>query len=77
MTIVAAITSTVPLVAHPVRVVIEPTNIERAGHPVNDPAGSDPHGKQQRLIKRLGEVNTDTLAKVDDALKISLALVEI
>ena len=77
VTIVAAITSTVPLVAHPVRVVIEPTNMNGLDTRSTILLDQIRTVDRQRLIKRLGEVDTDTLAKVDDALRISLALVEI
>lgn len=77
VTIVAAITSTVPVVPHPVRVVIEPTNMNGLDTRSTVLLDQIRTVDRQRLVKRLGQVDLDTMAKVDDALRISLALVEI
>ena len=77
VTIVAAITSTVSPVPYPVEVVIDST----AGNGLDvrssirlDQIRTVDH---QRLVRRLGAVNNATMAKVDEALKISLGLINI
>src|SRR5688500_15426583 len=77
LTIVAAITSTVSAVPYPVEAVINPT----AGNGLD--ARSSIRLDQirtvdrQRLVRRLGSVDSISMAKVDEALKISLGLVRL
>jgi mRNA interferase MazF len=75
LTIVAAITSTVSPVSYPVEVVIDPTASN--GLDVRSSIRLDQIRTvdRQRLVKRLGVVDSSTMAKVDEALKISLGLV--
>ena len=76
LTIVAAISSQFATPPHPREVVIEPSE---SGLPkasavvVNQIRTVD----RQRLIKRLGVLDSATMRRVDDALKISLGLVEL
>ena len=75
LTIVAAITSKVSPVPYPVEVVIEPGQANglkaRSAIRLDQIRTVD----RQRLIKRLGAVEPATLAKVDEAIKISLGLI--
>jgi len=75
LTIVAAITSTVSAVLYPVEVVLDPTTTN--GLEVRSSIRLDQIRTvdRQRLIRRLGIVDSATMAKVDKALKISLGLV--
>lgn len=77
LTIVAAITSSVSPVPYPVEVVIDPT----AGNGL-DVLSSIRLDQirtvdRRRLVRRLGVVDSATIAKVDEALKISLGLVRL
>ena len=75
LTIVAAITSKVSPVPYPVEVVIEPdeaNGIEtRSAIRLDQIRTVD----RQRLMKRLGTVDAETMRKVDEAIKISLGLI--
>src|SRR6266567_2830834 len=75
LTIVAAITSTVSPVPYPVEVVIEPTTAN--GLDVRSSIRLDQIRTvdRQRLVRRLGVVDSATMAKVDEAIKISLGLI--
>ena len=75
VTIVAAITSTVS--AHPVTVAIVPTKTNGLSVRSTIHLGQIRSVDRQRLVKRLGVVDPTTMRKVDDALKISLGLIEI
>lgn len=77
VTIVAAITSSVSPVTYPVEVIVEPTRIN--GLAVRSAIRLDQIRTvdRQRLIKKLGEIDRGTLARVDQAIKISLGLIEI
>jgi mRNA interferase MazF len=72
---VAAIISTVSEVPYPVEVVIEPTTGNgldgRSSIRLDQIRTLD----RQRLIRRLGAVDSATMARVDEAIKISLGLV--
>lgn len=75
-TIVAAITSKVSTPPYPNEVVIQPTG---AGLEVISTVRLD-HIRtvdRRRLIKRLGMVDTVTMRRVDEAIKISLGLVNL
>jgi len=77
LTIVAAITSTVSPVPYPVEVVIEPATSN--GLDVRSSIRLDQIRTvdRQRLVRRLGALDSATMAKVDEALKISLGLVRL
>jgi|HubBroStandDraft_6_1064221.scaffolds.fasta_scaffold223916_3 mRNA interferase MazF len=77
LTIVAAITSSVPHVSYPVEVVINPT--ASTGLDVESLIRLDQIRTvdRERLIRRLGVADTVTMAKVDGAIKISLGLVRL
>lgn len=75
LTIVAAITSAISPVPYPVEVVIDPTAAN--GLDVRSSIRLDQIRTvdRQRLARRLGVVDSATVAKVNEALKISLGLV--
>jgi mRNA interferase MazF len=77
LTIVAAITSTVSPVPYPVEVIIDPTAtngmVVRSSIRLDQIRTVD----RQRLVRRLGVVDSAIVAKVDEALKISLGLVHL
>jgi mRNA interferase MazF len=77
LTIVAAITSSVSPVPYPVEVVIEPTTAN--GLDVRSSIRLDQIRTvdRQRLVRRLGLVDSAAMTKVDDAIKISLGLIRI
>lgn len=77
LTIVAAITSTISPVPYPVEVVIDPT--AGNGLDVRSSIRLDQIRTvdRQRLSRRLGVVDSAIVAKVDEALKISLGLVRL
>src|SRR5271157_4540810 len=71
LTIVAAITSSVSPVPYPVEVVSDPT--ARNGLEVRSSIRLDQIRTvdRQRLVRRLGAVDPATMAKVDEAIRIS------
>ena len=77
LTIVAAITSAVSPVPYPVEVVIDPAagnGLEvRSSIRLDQIRTVD----RQRLVRRLGVADSPTMAKVDEAIKISLGLIKI
>src|ERR1035437_4466729 len=77
LTIVAAITSSVSPGPYPVEVVIDPT--AGNGLDVRSSIRLDQIRTvdRQRLVRRLGVVDSSTVAKVDGALTISLGLVRL
>ena len=77
LTIVAAVTSKVPVMSFPVEVVVEPA--KAVGLKIRSAIRLDQIRtiNRQRLIKRLGSVDPTTMRKVDEAIKISLGLVEL
>jgi mRNA interferase MazF len=77
LTIVAAITSSISPVTYPVEVVIDPT--PGNGLEVQSSIRLDQIRTmdRQRLVRRLGVVDSPTMAKVDEAIKISLGLIRI
>lgn len=77
LTIVAAITSTVSTVPYPVEVIIDATAAN--GLDVRSSIRLDQIRTvdRQRLARRLGVVDSAIVAKVDEALKISLGLVHL
>jgi mRNA interferase MazF len=77
LTIVAAVTSAISPVSYPVHVVIDPT--ERNGLDIRSSIRLDQIRTvdRQRLLRRLGGVDSSIMAQVDEALKISLGLVRL
>jgi mRNA interferase MazF len=77
LTIVAAITSAVSPVPYPVEVVIDPTAangmVVRSSIRLDQIRTVD----RQRLVRRLGAVDSSAITKVGEALKISLGLVHL
>ncbi len=77
LTIVAAVTSKLSLVAYPVEVVIEPSRTNeldvRSAIRLDQIRTVD----RQRLIKRLGVADASTMAKVNQAIQISLGLIDV
>ena len=77
LTIVAAVTSSVSPVPYPVEVVMEPTTanglVVRSSICLDQIRTVD----RQRLVQRLGVVDSAIMAKVDEAIKISLGLVRV
>ncbi|MGO9096297.1 MAG: type II toxin-antitoxin system PemK/MazF family toxin [Bryobacteraceae bacterium] len=77
LTIVAAITSSVSLAPYPVEAVIDPN--ARNGLEVRSSIRLDQIRTmdRRRLVRRLGAVDPGTMAKVDEAIRISLGLVRL
>ena|ERR1039458_4830515 len=75
LTIVAAITSAVSPVSYPVEVVVSPTTANGLDVPSSIRLDQIRTVDRQRLVRRLGVVDSATMAKVDEAIKISLGLV--
>ena len=77
LTIVAAITSTISPVLFPVEVVVAPTR--NNGLVVSSAIRLDQIRTvdRQRLIKRLGAVDAAAMRRVDEALSISVGLLEL
>jgi mRNA interferase MazF len=77
LTIVAAVTSAVSPVPYPVEVVVEPDSVNgldvRSSIRLDQIRTMD----RQRMLLRLGIVDPSTMARVDEALKISLGLVRL
>jgi mRNA interferase MazF len=75
VTIVAAITSAIS--AHPVTVAIAPTKANGLSTPSSIHLGQIRTVDRERLVERLGAVDSTTMRRLDNALKISLGLVEV
>jgi mRNA interferase MazF len=77
LTIVAAVTSKLSLVTYPVEVVIEPSRSNgldaRSAIRLDQIRTVD----RQRLINRLGVADASTMAKVNQAIQISLGLIDV
>lgn len=76
LTIVAAITSKVSVVLYPVDVVVSPSRANGLETPSAIRLDQIRTFDKQRLIKRLGAVEHSIMQKVDEAIRISLGLVE-
>jgi len=74
---VAAITSQGSTVPYPVEVVIEPTSTNGLGVRSAIRLDQIRTVDRQRLIKRLGQIDRSIMTKVDEAIRISLGLVEL
>jgi mRNA interferase MazF len=77
LTIVAAITSTVSPVSYPVEVIIDPSAANGLGVRSSIRLDQIRTVDRQGLVRRLGAVDAPTIAKVDEALKISLGLIRL
>jgi mRNA interferase MazF len=77
LTIVAAITSTVSRVPYLVEVVIEPTAANGLDVPSSIRLDQIRTFDRRCLVRRLGVVDLAAIAKVDQALKISLGLTKV
>jgi mRNA interferase MazF len=77
LTIVAALTSRVSDVPYPVEVVVEPSKANGLSSKSAIRLDQIRTVDRLRLIKRLGVVDTETLSQVDQAIQISLGLVEL
>jgi mRNA interferase MazF len=77
LTIVAAITSSIATVIYPVQVVVAPDAAN--GLRVRSTIRLDQIRSvdRQRLVGRIGKVDSGTLARVDEAIKISLGLIRL
>jgi len=77
LTIVAAVTSVISPVSYPIEVVVDPNGGN--GLDVRSSIRLDQIRTvdRQRMARRLGVVDLATMAKVDEALKISLGLVRL
>src|SRR5688572_2667063 len=76
VTIVAAVTSKISAVPYPVEVIVEPSRAnglsERSAIRLDQIRTMD----RRRLIKRLGRADDATIRQVDQAIRLSLALVQ-
>jgi mRNA interferase MazF len=77
LTIVAAITSTVSTIPYPVEVIVDPAATNGLDTRSSIRLDQIRTVDRQRLISRLGVVDSGTMTKVDEALKISLGLVRL
>jgi mRNA interferase MazF len=77
LTIVAAITSKVSAEPFPVEVVMEPTVANGLSRQSAIRLDQIRTIDRSRVIKRLGAIDTVSMRKVDQAIKISLGLIEI
>jgi mRNA interferase MazF len=77
LTIVAAITSKISAVLYPVEVVVQPSKTNGLEATSAIRLDQIRTVDKQRLIKRLGSVDPVVMRNVDEAVQISLGLVEI
>ena len=77
LTIVAAITSTVSPVPYPIEVIIDPSAVNGLGVRSSIRLDQIRTVDRQCLVRRLGAVDSSTMAKVDEALRISLGLIRL
>jgi mRNA interferase MazF len=77
LTIVAAITSSISAVPYPVEVIVEPTAENGLDTRSSVRLDQIRTVDRRRLVKRLGMVDSATMAKADEAIKISLGLVNL
>jgi mRNA interferase MazF len=77
LTIVAALTSKVSPVPYPVEVVIEPTSANGLDIVSSIRLNQIRAVDRRRLIRRLGVLDAKTMAKVEDAIKVSLGMVSL
>ena len=77
VTIVAAITSTISPFPYPIEVVVQPTANNSLDVPSAIRLDQIRSVDRQRLVRRLGVVDPATMARVDEAIKISLGLIQV
>src|ERR1700686_808440 len=77
VTIVAAITSKLSTKPYPVEVVVSPTKGNGLSLQSAIELSHIRSVDRERLVKRLGALDSATMRKVDEALKISLGLVDL
>ena len=77
VTIVAAITSRISAILFPVDVVVSPAKSNGLSVESSIKLSQIRSVDRRRLVKRLGTLDSATMRKVDDAIKISLRLVTI
>jgi mRNA interferase MazF len=77
LTIVAALTSRISSVPYPVEVLVQPSKANGLQVPSAILLVQVRTVDKQRLIKRLGAVDPSTMQRVDEAILISLGLIEI
>ena len=77
VTIVAAITSRLSPTPYPVEVIVAPTKTNGLTVASAIELGQIRSVDRGRLLKRLGFIDAVTMRKVDDAIRISLGLVQI
>lgn len=75
ITIVAAITSKLSPVPYPVEVTIQPTKTNGLALPSAIHLDQIRSVDRERLVKRMGVVDSTTMRKVEEAIKISLGLI--
>ena len=75
VTIVAAITSKLSTVPYPVEVPVSPTKQNGLTAPSAIHLDQIRSVDRKRLVKPLGKIDQQTLARVDEAIKISLGLI--
>lgn len=76
VTIVAAVTSKLSPVPYPVDVTVAPTKANGLSVESAIQLGQIRSVDQQRLVKRLGTLDPAAMRRVDEAIKISLGLVD-
>ncbi len=77
VTIVAAITSKLSPTPYPVEVIVAPTKANGITVTSAIELGQIRSVARERILRRLGGVDAATMQKVDDALRISLGLLQI
>ena len=77
VTIVAAVTSKLSPTPYPVEVVVAPSTGNGLTMPSAVQLGQIRTVDRERLVKRLGALDATAMRKLDEALKISLGLVEL
>jgi mRNA interferase MazF len=77
VTVVAAITSKISPTPYPVEVIVAPTKANGLTVPSAIHLGQIRSVDRERLVRRLGTLDHATMRKVDDAITISLGLVEL
>jgi len=74
--IVAAITSTISKAAHPIMVVVEPSSANGLGSPSTVRLDQIRSVDKMRLVRRLGKLDASSMEAVNQAILISLGLVD-
>jgi mRNA interferase MazF len=77
LTIVAAISSRLPFRPYPIEVLVQPTTGNGLSVPSSINLSQIRSVDRERLLKRLGVFEADVMRKVDQALKVSLGLIDL